>query len=158
VTFVVRAMAEKDVASCVSILNHIIALGGSTAHEEPLSLAELRAKYLDDPPISNVVEMEGRIVGFQAAFDVGGGEYSIASFTDRRIPIKGAGRALFEKTLADCRAQGGIAILAKITSDNSGGLRFYSRLGFQECCVIPNDHRRKDGAMVDRVVKRFSLV
>ena len=100
---------------------------------------------------------QGRVVGFQAVFDVGEGLYSIGSFTDRRNPVRGAGRVLFARTLEDCRARGGVAILARITSDNTGGLAFYSSMGFADWQVIPGDHRRKDGTLVDRIVKRLPL-
>lgn len=156
-TFIVRKMERSDAPACVEILNHIIAAGGSTAYEDPYTAEVFADHYCDEPPVSNVVLVDDRIVGFQAAFDIGDGLYSIGSFTDRRQPIRGAGRALFEKTLADCRAHGGQAILAKITSDNVGGLAFYSRLGFVDDHVVPNDFQRRDGTLVDRIIKRFPL-
>lgn len=152
-----RAMQRGDVPECVAIVNHIIALGGSTAYEHPYDAEAFAAHYLDEPPVTNVVLQDGVVVGFQAAFDIGDGLYSIGSFTDRQTPVKGAGRALFEKTLADCRAHGGVAILAKITSDNTGGLAFYSRMGFVDWQVLPDDHTRSDGTKVDRIVKRLEL-
>ena len=156
-TWIARPMAADDVAACVAIVNHIIALGGTTAYEEPYSQQDFHDHYLVEPPVTNVVTQDGRVVGFQAAFDVGDGLYSIGSFTDRVAPVKGAGKVIFDKTLADCRARGGQAILAKITSDNTGGLAFYSRMGFVDWKTIPNDHTRKDGTQVDRIIKRLEL-
>ena len=78
------------------------------------------------------------------------------SFTDRRDPVKGAGRALFAKTLADCRARGGTAIIAKITADNASGLAYYARMGFRDWQVWKDDATR-GGRPIDRVVKRFPL-
>lgn len=155
--FEVRRMEERDVPACVEIINHIIAMGGSTAYEEPYAEADFAAHYLREAPVTNVVLYDGRLVGFQAAFDVGDGFYSVGSFTDRVVPVKGAGRAVFAKTLEDCRKRGGEAILAKITSDNVGGLAFYSSIGFQDWKVVPNDQQRKDGTLVDRVIKRYPL-
>ncbi|KNG93622.1 GNAT family N-acetyltransferase [Pseudaestuariivita atlantica] len=152
-----RAMTAADVPACVAILNHIIALGGSTAYDHPYSEDFFASEYLDEAPVANVAVADGRIVGFQAAFDYGEGLYSIGSFTDRENPVKGAGRALFNKTLADCRVRGGVAILARITSDNAGGLAFYSRIGFVDDHVVPDDHTRPDGTRVDRIVKRYAL-
>lgn len=152
-----RDMLPEDVPACVRILNHIIALGGTTAHEEPFTIESFDRDYRQTPPVRSVVLHDSRVTGFQVAFDIGSGLYSIASFTDRENPVKGAGYALFEKTLADCRARGGEAILAKITSDNSGGLAFYSRLGFRDDHVIRGDHTRPNGTRVDRIVKRYSL-
>lgn len=156
-TLTTRAMQSSDVPACVTIVNHIIALGGSTAYEDPYTEADFADHYLDEPPVTNLVLLGDRIVGFQAAFDIGDGLYSIGSFTDQQNPVRGAGYAIFEKTLADCRAHGGTAILAKITSDNTGGLAYYSKLGFQPDTVWPDDHTRKDGTKVDRIVKRFDL-
>lgn len=152
-----RAMTRDDVDACVAIVNDIIARGGSTAYETPFDAAGFAADYLDRAPVSNVALSGDRLVGFQAAFDAGDGLYSIGTFTDRRTPVRGAGRALFEKTCADCRARGGVAILAKITSDNTGGLAFYSRMGFADWQVWPADHVRASGEVVDRIVKRFDL-
>ena len=156
-TFDVRTMTTEDVPACVVILNHIIALGGSTAYEDPYTETHFADHYLDEPPVSNVVFLNGRLVGFQAAFDVGDGLYSIGSFTDQQRPAKGAGRLMLEKTLEDCRAHGGTAILAKITSDNIAGLAYYSKMGFEPYKTLENDHTRKDGTVVDRVIKRFKL-
>lgn len=156
-TLEVRDMTAEDVPACVAIVNHIIALGGTTAYEEPYSNQDFHDHYFVEPPVTNVVTRDGVVVGFQAAFDVGDGFYSIGSFTDRQNPVKGAGRALFDKTLADCRARGGEAILAKITSDNTGGLAFYGRMGFEDWKTIADDHTRSDGTKVDRIIKRYDL-
>ncbi|MFW2542803.1 N-acetyltransferase family protein [Primorskyibacter sp. 2E107] len=152
-----REMRPEDVPACVRILNHIIGLGGTTAYETPFDVATLDTKYRQEPPVCNVALSAGRVVGFLAAFQDGPDFYSIGSFTDRQRPVTGAGQALFRKTLADCRERGGEAILAKITADNTGGLAFYTRLGFVDDHVIPSDHTRPDGTIVDRIVKRHPL-
>ncbi|MEL6608751.1 MAG: GNAT family N-acetyltransferase [Pseudomonadota bacterium] len=156
-TFTARKMTHDDVAACVAILNHTIELGGTTAHEEVMTEADFRDHYCDEPPVNNVVIQDGRVVGFQAAFDVGDGLYSIGSFTDQKTPARGAGRALFDKTLSDCQARGGVAILAKITADNVPGLAYYTKMGFQDWKTVPDDHTRRTGEKVDRVIKRYPL-
>ncbi|MDA7423464.1 GNAT family N-acetyltransferase [Thalassococcus lentus] len=153
----VRGMKRVDVPACTAIVNHIIALGGSTAYEDPFSEDAFSDHYLDEAPVTNVALLGTRVVGFQGAFDVGDDVLSIGSFTDRLNPVKGAGRALFAKTLADSRAFGAKEIIAKITSDNTGGLAFYSRLGFVDHEVWKDDFTRADGAKVDRVIKRYTL-
>ncbi len=152
-----RDMTLADVPMCVAIVNHTIALGGTTAYEEPFSDAGFADHYLEEPPVANVVLFGERLVGFQSAFDVGDGFYSIGSFTDQRDPVLGAGRVIFEKTLADCRALGGVAILAKITSDNTGGLAYYTRMGFVDWKVERAAMTRSDGTVVDRIIKRLDL-
>ena len=152
-----RAMEAGDVPACTDLINHIIALGGSTALEKPFTEAGFTAYYIDRAAVLNVVLSGNRIVGFQAANAVDDHLFQVGTFTDRRDPVKGAGRALFEKTRADCAALGGVAILAKITADNTGGLAFYSRMGFEDARVVPADHTRADGTKVDRIIKRYAL-
>lgn len=156
-TLLTRPMTDADVPACVRLINFIIGLGGSTAHEEMFDDRSFAQEYFRDPAFANVVLENDRVAGFQAVFEVSPGLYSIGSFTDQEQPVKGAGRALTEKTIADCKAAGGTAILAKITEDNHGGLAFYSRMGFVDDHVRPADHQRPDGRVVDRIVKRLSL-
>lgn len=156
-TFVVRDMHKDDVEACVAIINPIIALGGSTAYEDPYEATAFDAHYRVEAKIANVVTLDGRVVGFQSAFEVEDGVYSVGSFTDQQNPVKGAGRAIIAKTIADARALGGSAILAKITSDNTGGLAYYTSVGFKDFTVVPNDHTRKNGVTVDRIIKRLVL-
>ena len=153
----VRPMTAEDVPACVAILNDIIARGGSTAYEEPYTEVDFTAHYVDEAPVRMTALDGDRIVGFQAAFDYGAGLYSIGTFADRRDPVSATGRTLFAATLAACRARGGDAILARITSDNAGGLAFYSRMGFRDIDVIPGDVVRRNGTVVDRIVKRYDL-
>lgn len=156
-TLTARPMTREDVSACVAIMNDIIARGGSTAHEDPFDEPGFAQKYCADPAVSNVVVTSDRVVGFQAAFDIGNGVYSIGSFTDRRAPVRGAGAVLFAKTREDCRTLGGSSIIAKITSDNLGGLAFYEKMGFQPDTVWPDEFTRKNGETVDRIVKRYPL-
>ena len=67
----VRTMQMSDVPACVDIVNDIIVRGGSTAYEEPYTADDFAKHYLEEPPVTNVVLDGARIVGFQAAFDVG---------------------------------------------------------------------------------------
>lgn len=156
-TLTARKMTRADVPACTAIINHIIALGGSTAYEDPYTEADLGDHYIDDAATSNVVVDGDRVVGFQSTFEVEPGVYSIGSFTDQQNPVRGAGKVVTDKTKSDCRTLGGQSIIAKITSDNTGGLAFYSKMGFADDTIIPNDHTRKDGTTVDRIIKRFML-
>lgn len=155
--FDVRPMAHSDAQACVRILNHIIEQGGTTAYEVPMRVEDFASDYVDGCRVRHVARASDRLVGFQAAFDHAPGVFSIATFTDREDPAPGAGRALFVRTVAACRALEGQAILAMITSDNTGGLAYYSRMGFQDYEVIAADHTRRDGTVVDRIVKRLPL-
>ena len=157
-TLTARPMKAADIPACCAIINQIIAQGGTTAYEEPYTEDALEAHYLNEADISNVVEHNGRIAGFQAVFaQEDPNEYSVGSFTDQVVPVKGAGAVLMAKLKDDCRAAGGTSIVAKITSDNTGGLAFYSKMGFIDETIQKNAFTRKDGITVDRVIKRFVL-
>jgi len=150
-------MQSQDVPACVKIVNAIIAVGGSTAYEDPYTESDFDAHYRLEPATSKVVLSGDRVVGFQACFEVEPGVYSIGSFTDQENPVRGAGKAIFEGTLAAARAKGATAILAKITSDNTGGLAYYAKMGFVDHEVIKDDLTRRNGLSVDRIIKRFEL-
>ncbi|SLN33220.1 GNAT family N-acetyltransferase [Pseudooctadecabacter jejudonensis] len=156
-TLTARSMTAADIPACCAIINHTISLGGTTAYEDPYSEADLQAHYLHEARVSTVALDGDRIVGFQAAFEIEPGVFSIGSFTDQQSPVRGAGAVMMEKTKSDCRAAGGTSIIAKITSDNTGGLAYYSKMGFVDETVLTGEFTRKDGTVVDRVIKRFML-
>ncbi len=156
-TFTVRNMAAKDVPACVSIINRTIEIGGSTAYEDFYDEQGFHDHYFEEPAVSLVVLSEDRLVGFQACFEVETGIYSIGSFTDQTDPIKGAGQALIKGTIAAARKKGAKEILAKITSDNVGGLAYYSKMGFEDYKVVKADLTRRNGTVVDRIIKRMVL-
>lgn len=156
-TLIARAMTADDAPACVEIINHIIDMGGSTAHSRPFDRDKMLQRYFADPVVPNVVLDDQRLVGFQSVFDIGNNVGSIGSFTDRRNPVRGAGRVMFAKTLDDCRRLGMTAILAKITMDNIGGMAFYDTMGFRDWTVEPQVLTRPDGTKVDRIVKRLTL-
>ncbi len=153
-TLHVRPIAHGDVPTCVDLINRIIATGGTTAHENPFDVPGFTAHYIERADITHVVLHAGTVVGFQTASDVGGGVYSIGSFTDRDLRVRGAGRALFETTRDACRARGALAIIAEITEDNAPGLAYYTRMGFADWEVRPKDATR-NGVPIDRIVKRY---
>ncbi|MEE8602199.1 GNAT family N-acetyltransferase [Euzebya tangerina] len=150
-------MTRGDVPACVALVNHIIAVGGTTAYEAPFTDHGFADRYLGDAAITTVVLEGGRLVGFQGAFEVERGIFSLGTFTDQQRPVPGAGRALFDATVMAARARGGVRLLAKITSDNAGGLAFYTAMGFIDDHVVPADHTRPDGTAVDRIVKVYPL-
>jgi L-amino acid N-acyltransferase YncA len=156
-TFEACDMQRGDILACAEIINHIISLGSSTAHEDAFDEEGFADHYFEEPEVANVVLTNDRVVGFQAAFEIEPGIYSIGSFTDQQNPARGSGAALFVKTQNDCRSHGGTSIIAKITSDNVGGLTYYSKMGFQPDAILPDHFTRSDGKMVDPIVKRFKL-
>ena len=155
-TFTVRPITKADAPACTELLNHTIALGGTTAYETPYTEDGFDAHYREEAALCHVVLFEGRVIGFQGAFAVGNGDLSIGSFTDQRNPVKGAGRALFEETVKAARAAGFSRILAKITEDNAPGLAYYSRMGFEDF-EIERGGATRNGKAIDRVIKAYPL-
>lgn len=152
-----RPMRPDDVPACLSLINDIIARGGTTAHETPFTPDSFRAHYFDAPSAVHVVEADGRVVGFQAVYREDETRFAIGTFTDREAPVKGAGRALFEATKAACRAMGGTQLIAQITGDNASGLGYYGAMGFNEIGVEIGAFTRHNGVKVDRVTKAYNL-
>lgn len=157
----IRPATPEDAVGMAAVLNSIIERGGTTAHEDPVSAAEMRARIAGLGPrgAAHVAEDDGRIVGFQFVErderlpgDVG----AMATFTAVDAAGRGIGQALFNATLRAARAAGYRALNATIRADNAVGLRFYTMMGFEDHSVedaVP----LKDGAPVDWISKRRAL-
>lgn len=157
----IRAVRTEDAAELADLLNTVIARGGTTAFETPFTPEGLNRAYLTGPTVHCcfVAEADGQLQGFQTlgtqAFlpaHIG----DIATFTRVGGTQSGVGTALFAATTARARELGLSAINATIRGDNTGGLAFYSRMGFVDHEVVPAVPL-KDGTPVDRIRKRFAL-
>jgi L-amino acid N-acyltransferase YncA len=159
----VRPVRPQDAAELADLLNQIIARGGTTALEAPFTPQALADAYLTGPDVIccfvAVDRASGRLEGFQTLGvypglpqDVG----DIGTFARIGSAQRGVGSMLFAATSAEARGRGLAAINATIRADNTGGLAFYSRLGFA-------DHEVRagvplvDGTLVDPVSKRYRL-
>ena len=148
-----------------ALLNEIIEIGGTTAHEVPLTATDMLHHYIQpDHHISTIVaDRDGAIVGFQMLVwpDPDFGKMPdhwgfIGSFVKVGSTGQGIGRALFAATCDAARAAGCRHIDATIRADNASGLRFYTAIGFTDYDII-RDAPLRDGRLVDRVRKRFDL-
>ncbi len=157
----IRPVRAADAAELAILLNEIIARGGTTALQEPYGPESLAAAYLTGPTVicCFVAEAGGQLLGFQTLgtqnilpTDIG----DIGTFTRIGAIQRGVGSALFAATCGHARAIGLTGINATIRGDNSGGLAFYSRIGFVDHEVVPAVPL-KDGTPVDRIRKRFAL-
>jgi L-amino acid N-acyltransferase YncA len=160
---VVRPAEAADAEPLTELINAIIARGGTTALEEPYTPGKLNWIYLTGPDvICCFVALRaetGEILGFQTlgrypGLEAGLGD--IGTFACIGGQQKGVGTALFAATRERAAALGLAEINATIRADNTGGLRFYSRMGFVDHHV-DKDVPLKSGAPVDRVSKRFAL-
>lgn len=161
-TSVVRPATSADVPAMVALINAIIAIGGTTAHQQPYDEDRFQRIYLTDPSaISAFASFDGqrRLTGFQVlGFWLGLPDDwgDIGTFVAESARGSGAGNALFAATLAaarDCRLA---AINATIRADNALGLGYYSRLGFVDYARDP-DFALNDGTRVGRISKRYDL-
>jgi L-amino acid N-acyltransferase YncA len=161
-SFRVRQATSNDAPSLCQILNEIIAIGGTTAFETPLSVFELENHFLsgDDCIVCLLAEtLTGEALGFQSLsrnskLPTGWGD--IATFTRREPRTPGIGTALFQSTVAFAGNLGLAAINATIRADNESGIPYYEKMGFKTYDVargVP----LKDGTPVDRISKTYSL-
>lgn len=159
----IRPVTDADAAELADLLNAIIARGGTTALEDPYTPESLAAAYLTGSDVIccfvAVDAATGRLEGFQTLgrsqalpADVG----DIGTFTRVGGTQRGIGSALFAATRERARALGLAALNATIRADNSGGLAFYSRMGFVDHDIM-HAVPLKDGTPVDRVRKRYTL-
>jgi ribosomal protein S18 acetylase RimI-like enzyme len=159
-----RRATPDDAAAMAALINEIIAIGGTTAYEDPFTPESMDHEFISPPHLLSctLVEDEDLLLGFQvllwpnAQEPFPDGWAYIGTYARVGHTGGGIGRALFAETLKAARAAGVKTIDATIRADNTGGLAFYGRLGF-----VDYDRKvgvpLKNGTPVDRVRKRFDL-
>jgi L-amino acid N-acyltransferase YncA len=164
-SLLVRPATRADAPAMAGLINAIIAIGGTTAYEDPFDAASMDAAYISLPELVScfVAETDGELLGFQGlmwSFDpddqLPDGWATIGTFARVGLTQRGVGSALFAETVKAARVAGVDVIDATIRADNTGGLAFYSRQGFVDydrLIAVP----LKDGTPVDRVRKKFDL-
>lgn len=156
----IRPAIPSDAAAMADLLNRIIAIGGTTAHELPFSPAQVDHHYISGATVvcCHLAEDAAGLIGFQAVehFPGRAGWGDIGSFVDPARQRSGAGAALFAATEAACRAAGLTAINATIRADNAPGLGYYARRGFVDYAQEP-DYALKSGRVVGRISLCFDL-
>ncbi len=162
-----RAATDEDVTGMCALLNDIIEIGGTTAHQKPFDAARMQRHYLSPPRrISCVVaENQSLILGFQC-LEWSDPDWSgpdklpadwaiIASFVSPGLQGHGLGQGLFSMTRRAAKAAGVTAIDSTIRADNLAGLAYYTGLGFTDYGVF-RDVPLRDGTRVDRIRKRLA--
>jgi L-amino acid N-acyltransferase YncA len=154
---ITRKALPADASAMTNLLNAIIAIGGTTAHQHPKTEAQVRADYIDGPDCITAVvaEQDGTLLGWQA---IGWwqGEAHIGTFVAPGTQAKGIGTGLFTATLTAAKAAGLTEIHATIRADNTPGLAYYARIGFTDYAHDP-DWALDDGRKVGRISRRFDL-
>lgn len=162
---IVRRAGRLDCAHIATLLNEVIAQGGTTALTNPVTGADIAAWMARSPrAIWHLAEDDaGTLLGFQyiephATF--GDHVAQIATFarvgrTGLRTDL-GIGSALFEATAAAARQEGYAWINAEIRADNTGGLIYYQSRGFEDYGGI-DGYSLGDGTRIDKLLKRYDL-
>ncbi len=158
---IIRTATPADAPAMADLLNRIIAIGGTTAHQHPKPAARVLVDYIDGPGTLTcmVAEFDGRVVGFQSVGrnpQLSAQTGDIGTFVEPGLQAKGTGAQLFAATRAAARAAGLRELNATIRADNVPGLAFYSRIGFVDHAHDP-DWALDDGRVVGRVSRRFVL-
>ncbi|RLJ41276.1 L-amino acid N-acyltransferase YncA [Litoreibacter meonggei] len=155
---IIRRVKPQDRDAMTAILNEVIAIGGTTAYQKPIGPSHFDRFITpeDDQTFLHVAEADGEVVGFQWMSPDKEGMGIIATFARPGTVQRGIGSALFQQTLKCCRDAGYTLLDATIRADNTGGLAYYSKMGFEDHSVtraVP----LADGTPVDRVHKRMHL-
>jgi L-amino acid N-acyltransferase YncA len=154
---IVRSASPLDAPAMTAILNAVIAIGGTTAHQSPKTEAQVRRGYIDGPDVlSSVVAVDQeRVIGWQAV-ELWQGDPHIGTFVRPGLQTKGAGTAMFTLTCDLLRAKSVAHVIAFIRADNAPGLAYYARVGFRDLGHDPG-FALSDGRIVGRIHRRFDL-
>lgn len=155
---IVRTARPEDAAQMAEILDRIVAIGGTTAHETPRTADPVRDRHVTGPDVlsSFVAESGGQMVG-RPAVEWWRGEAPIGTFLRPGMQASGIGAALFAQTRPRLGALGPPAIIASIRADNVAARAYDARSGFVDLACDPDDASR-DGRVVGRVHRRSDLV
>lgn len=158
---ILRPARPEDAPAMAALLNRIIAIGGTTAHETPFAPESIIHHYIagEEPICCHLAEDEQGLIGFQSvghnpALPEGWGDIGTFVAPDRQRT--GAGQVLFAITVTAARGAGLKVLNATIRADNAPGLGYYARRGFVDYAEDP-DFTLKSGAKVGRVSRRFDL-
>lgn len=160
---IIRPATISDAAEMTELLNEIVRIGGTTARLEEVTL-EVTEVFIEKLKTTGCIHVAcdkatGRLLGYQSL------EYYddlpktlgiIATFSKVGGTKRGIGTALFAATRAAAPALGFTEIDATIRADNTGGLAYYSKMGFLDHSV-EKDKPLKGGILVDRISKRLAL-
>ncbi|MGV8954520.1 MAG: GNAT family N-acetyltransferase [Cypionkella sp.] len=154
---IARKALPSDAPAMADLLNRIIAIGGTTAHETAKSPDHIRDHYIDGAGTITCVVAEdaGRVIGWQS-IGWSHDEPHIGSFVDPEVQAKGTGAVMFALT-RDLALQAGLTeIIASIRADNIPGLAYYARIGFVDIRHEP-DFALSTGQITGRITRRYPL-
>lgn len=160
---IIRPAHPDDAADMTMLVNEIIRIGGATAIQVEYTV-EATESFIQELQTTGCIHVahdkeSGALLGYQSLeyySDLPKTLGVIATFAKVGSVKRGIGTALFTATRKAAPALGFTEIDATIRTDNTGGLAYYSKMGFQDHSVakgVPLD----DGTPVDRISKRLKL-
>lgn len=156
----IRRAAGLDCRAMATLLNEIIAIGGTTAKVTPVTADDLANSMAKADAVWHLAEdAKGALLGFQYTSphpDIPEDAVDIATFVRVGQTGLGIGSALFRATCDAARAMGYAKIDAVIRADNEGGLAYYQSRGFETIKLLPQ-MELSDGSRVDKIWKRYAL-
>jgi len=160
---IVRTVTASDAAEMAALLNEIIRIGGTTSRQKEWSVEATKA-FIESLTTTGCIHVAcdkatGDVLGYQSLevhTDLPKTIGDIATFSKVGGTKRGIGTALFAATRAAAPALGFNEINANIRADNTGGLAYYSKMGFQDHSV-DKGKPLDDGTPVDRISKRLKL-
>lgn len=153
---IIRRATPEDAPQMCDILNDVIAIGGTTAYQTPRN-PDYFDRLFDEGAFAHVVTIDGEILAYQWITPLEPPRLAqIATFAKPGTVQRGMGTALFPHTRSVARELGYSEIDATIRADNTGGLAYYSKMGFVDVGVT-RDQPLTDGTKVDRIHKLIKL-
>lgn len=154
---IIRRATMDDAPQMRDILNEVITIGGTTAYQTPVDAEYFKRVIAAEGAFAHVVEIDGLIQAYQWITPLDPPMHAqIATFAKPGTVQRGMGSALFPFTTQAARDVGYIDIDATIRADNTGGLAYYSKMGFEDTGVTPAKPL-PDGTPVDRIHKLIKL-
>lgn len=138
---ILRLGTPADAEGVVTVLNSVVAEGGSTVLDRTVTVAQERAFLLHRPSRALlVVALVGNVVaGFQIvepyALYTGAMDHvaTLGSYVLAPVRGQGLGRAMSAFSFAEARKAGFEKVVISVRADNPAAQAFYTGLGFQPC-------------------------
>ncbi len=158
----IRPANANDAGAMAAILSEIIAIGGTTALEGPITGDDIQEWMSRGGSMATWIVAEdapGDIMGFQWAEPnpkLPPEAADIATFAKVGVTGRGIGSAMFQATATALKKMGYSWINASIRSDNQSGLTYYRKMGFVEYAADPTV-AMADGTITGKTYKRYDL-
>jgi L-amino acid N-acyltransferase YncA len=145
---IIRDATDEDWPAIHPFFAHIVAEGRTYAYPADLSAAQARALWMEEPPGSTVVAVEGDVVLGSAKMGPNrpgrGAHVATASFmVDPAHAGRGVGRALARHVVDRAAAEGYRSMqFNAVVETNTAAVHLWESLGFAILCTVPEafDH------------------